>query len=164
MAGYFSRMFDLPSRPSFFGAPARGEDGSSDDDAADQRAPGRPFFAPDSALFLGALNAPDQYFGSLAAPPMHGMSDTSSARPVMSVVADFGPRGRAHADIPYWTGPFGLKDTDPRMPFFVLPPNAIFNMPIIKQLPGTPYAGKDGLHLDGWNPWERRVISPGPGI
>lgn len=113
------------------------------------------------------------YFSSLFDPPQSpgffgpeaGPEDVTSGGTVFPVVANFGQRGRAPADIPYWTGPLGFPHTDPRMPFFVLPPTAIFNMPTIKQLPGTPYVGKDGRpHLDGWNPWEGRVVSPGPGI
>lgn len=119
------------------------------------------------------------YFSTLFDPPQQSgffgldadSADATSGGMVIPVVANFGPRGGAgkQADKPYWAGILGYPSADPRMPFFVLPPNAIFNMPIIRrpeQLPGAPYVGdEDGRpHLDGWNPWEGRPVSPGRGI
>lgn len=66
MAGYFSRFFDPPRRPSFFGPEADPEDATSTDDATDAPQPRRPFFSADPALFQWALNSPPQSFGSLA--------------------------------------------------------------------------------------------------
>ena len=66
MAGYFSRTFDPPTRPSTFGPQADPEDALLGDNSADQPRPRRPFFSLDPAIFLGALNSPQQYPGSLA--------------------------------------------------------------------------------------------------
>lgn len=148
MPGFFSSLSDPPRRLSFFGRdldvdPSRFDAAASDPGETGNESAnsgmGRVGFFSDPLMFgTGAFLTP--------------------------AVADFGRRGR-EAETPRWTGPREFPNADPRMPFFVLPPNAIFNMPIITQLPGTPYVGKDGLpHLDGWNPYEGRIVSPGRGI
>lgn len=170
MAGYFSRMFDPPSRPSYFGPQADPEDATSDD-APDQPRPRGAFFSPDLALFLQTANSPQQYFGSLAPPVMGGMSAGRSGSWVVPAVANFGVQGHSLSE---YTDPNdypwrGYPDVDPRMPFFVLPPNAVFNMPVYKwkQVPSgvPPWVGKEGRpHLDGINPDDGRLVTPGKEI
>src|SRR5215469_14453829 len=63
MAGYFSRPFDPPSRPSFFGPQPDPDD---EDAMSDNASPYWPFFSQDPPWLLGALNSPARYFGSLA--------------------------------------------------------------------------------------------------
>lgn len=151
MVGFFSSLFDPPGRLSFFGREV-GIQPSLDDYAASEARRRDERSAASSAQSPGFSGDP-LIFGS--------------APLLMPVVGNFGPLGGAgqEEDRPYWADIPGYPRTDPRMPFFVLPPNAIFNMPTITQLPGSPYVGKDGLpHLDGWNPYEGRVVSPGRGI
>lgn len=157
MAGFFSRLFDPPQRPSFFGPQQTGDNATSGDGSPD--APARPFFELDPMLW-GAKDPQELLVSAAGMPPSRTPTGYGRAVPV---VADFGRRGRA--DLPFWHTPLGFPNADPRMPFFILPPNAIFNMPIVTHLPGTPYVGKDGLpHLEGWNPYEGKVVSPGRGI
>ena len=84
------------------------------------------------------------YFSTLFDPPQQSgffgletdLEDAPSGGMIVPVVANFGPRGGAGI----------IRRTE--------------------QLPGTPYVGdEDRLpHLDGWNPWDGRPVSPGRGI
>lgn len=180
MTGFFSRMFDPPRRPGFFGGDLGLGSGTSQDANADDASLvdgttnppqwRRSFFALDLNDLLFPPSGQSVMFGTLA-PSFGGASLAQGGSTVVPVVADFGPRGDAgeQANKPYWRNIPGHPSTDPRMPFFVLPPNTLFNMPIItdpRQLPGTPYVDDDGNTqlYRGWNPWEGRPIGPGRGI
>lgn len=177
MTGFFSRMFDPPRRPGFFGGDLAlgsgsdqdaGADGSSSaDDATDPPQWRRNFFSLDPNDLLFPLPAQSGVFGSLA--PNFSGAALGRDSAILPLLANFGVLGVPRSE---WTDPNdwpwrGEPDVDPRMPFFVLPPNTVFNMPVYKWKwapppPIPPWVDKEGHpHLDGWNPEYNGVVGPG---